>query len=561
MRSSSACSGSSAWLGQTWNPRQPRLTAQITWARSAATRASEVVPFGVVTTVVVSHSGADSAPASGRTSCRWRRRGTAAAAPAAAHGRQQRPRDGLVVADQVELGLAPLGKNLARWLISTSWPSTSTFGVVVPLGGRAAIGSTVESQVRRQRRRGLGERDGRKRRRRRRSVAAARGARRSSAEDRDRAVRQLVGDRLDGGAEPGGRREPAPPPPPTRRRTSPGHPSGARPARHRRGRPIASHPSTPAAVRAATWPSPRCSRRRVHAHHTPGAGTIRPRAGGVGGMQRPAGQRASRRGGSGQLHGAGIDARRASWEHRLHGGVGCAAWPPSGVACSHADGRHRPTRAGLNPWKRPARRRARRDRASGAAGEVPPPPSAQPGGLKGVGDLRGEVRDGVDGSTCCHNRRAGMVAASMGAACAPAGGGAGVRRRDPGPIRPRRRGRRHPRDRHRRGDARRRRGARLGLEAGGRSVRRGRRRGRAGRPPRVPGLTVAGHGTAVRSIRAGGGRKLLVLLGRIHAYEGHDPSRGRPRRADRRGGGCAPSSCSPTPRAGCARACASARPC
>ena len=36
---------------------QPRLTAQMTWARSAATSASEVVPFGVLTTAVCSHSG------------------------------------------------------------------------------------------------------------------------------------------------------------------------------------------------------------------------------------------------------------------------------------------------------------------------------------------------------------------------------------------------------------------------------------------------------------------------------------------------------------------------
>ena len=35
MRSSSAWSGSAARLGQTWKPRQPRLTAQTTWARSA----------------------------------------------------------------------------------------------------------------------------------------------------------------------------------------------------------------------------------------------------------------------------------------------------------------------------------------------------------------------------------------------------------------------------------------------------------------------------------------------------------------------------------------------
>jgi purine-nucleoside phosphorylase len=37
------------------------------------------------------------------------------------------------------------------------------------------------------------------------------------------------------------------------------------------------------------------------------------------------------------------------------------------------------------------------------------------------------------------------------------------------------------------------------------------------------GSTVAGHTAAVRSI-AGGGRRLLVYLGRTHAYEGHGPA-------------------------------------
>ena len=46
-------------FGHTWNPRQPRFTPHSRWARSAATRASLVVPFGVDTTVVVSQSGAD----------------------------------------------------------------------------------------------------------------------------------------------------------------------------------------------------------------------------------------------------------------------------------------------------------------------------------------------------------------------------------------------------------------------------------------------------------------------------------------------------------------------
>ena len=50
--------GSSARYGQRWRPRQPRLTAHSTWAVSATTRAFEVVPLGVLTTVVWSQSGA-----------------------------------------------------------------------------------------------------------------------------------------------------------------------------------------------------------------------------------------------------------------------------------------------------------------------------------------------------------------------------------------------------------------------------------------------------------------------------------------------------------------------
>ena len=57
MRSSSACSASAALLGQTWKPRQPMFTAHRMWARSAATSAREVVPLGVETIVVSSHSG------------------------------------------------------------------------------------------------------------------------------------------------------------------------------------------------------------------------------------------------------------------------------------------------------------------------------------------------------------------------------------------------------------------------------------------------------------------------------------------------------------------------
>ena len=58
MRSSSACSVSSTRNGQRWKPRQPRLTAQTTWAMSAMTSALEVVPFGVDTSTVSSQSGA-----------------------------------------------------------------------------------------------------------------------------------------------------------------------------------------------------------------------------------------------------------------------------------------------------------------------------------------------------------------------------------------------------------------------------------------------------------------------------------------------------------------------
>src|SRR5690606_29010027 len=41
--------------------------------------------------------------------------------------------------------------------------------------------------------------------------------------------------------------------------------------------------------------------------------------------------------------------------------------------------------------------------------------------------------------------------------------------------------------------------------------------------PGFPAATVAGHTAALRSIRAGE-RHLLAFLGRVHAYEGHDPS-------------------------------------
>jgi len=41
--------------------------------------------------------------------------------------------------------------------------------------------------------------------------------------------------------------------------------------------------------------------------------------------------------------------------------------------------------------------------------------------------------------------------------------------------------------------------------------------------PGFPPATVAGHTGAVRSVLAEGGRRVLVFLGRVHAYEGHDP--------------------------------------
>jgi purine-nucleoside phosphorylase len=41
--------------------------------------------------------------------------------------------------------------------------------------------------------------------------------------------------------------------------------------------------------------------------------------------------------------------------------------------------------------------------------------------------------------------------------------------------------------------------------------------------PGFPASTVVGHTAAVRSIRAGD-RHVLAYLGRVHAYEGHDPS-------------------------------------
>ncbi len=42
--------------------------------------------------------------------------------------------------------------------------------------------------------------------------------------------------------------------------------------------------------------------------------------------------------------------------------------------------------------------------------------------------------------------------------------------------------------------------------------------------PGFPTVAVAGHAGVVRSVEAPGGRRLLVLLGRVHAYEGHELS-------------------------------------
>lgn len=42
--------------------------------------------------------------------------------------------------------------------------------------------------------------------------------------------------------------------------------------------------------------------------------------------------------------------------------------------------------------------------------------------------------------------------------------------------------------------------------------------------PGFPAVGVAGHKGVLRSIRAEGGRRILALMGRVHAYEGHDLS-------------------------------------
>ena len=40
--------------------------------------------------------------------------------------------------------------------------------------------------------------------------------------------------------------------------------------------------------------------------------------------------------------------------------------------------------------------------------------------------------------------------------------------------------------------------------------------------PGFPAVGVAGHGTTLRSIDSGTGRRVLALMGRVHAYEGHE---------------------------------------
>ncbi len=42
--------------------------------------------------------------------------------------------------------------------------------------------------------------------------------------------------------------------------------------------------------------------------------------------------------------------------------------------------------------------------------------------------------------------------------------------------------------------------------------------------PGFPDVSVAGHSGVLRSIEAAGGRRILALLGRVHAYEGHELS-------------------------------------
>ena len=45
-----------------------------------------------------------------------------------------------------------------------------------------------------------------------------------------------------------------------------------------------------------------------------------------------------------------------------------------------------------------------------------------------------------------------------------------------------------------------------------------------GELPGFPSVGVAGHAGVLRSVEAAGGKRILALLGRVHAYEGHDLS-------------------------------------
>ena len=78
--------------------------------------------------------------------------------------------------------------------------------------------------------------------------------------------------------------------------------------------------------------------------------------------------------------------------------------------------------------------------------------------------------------------------------------------------------------------------------------------------PGFPAVGVAGHAGLLRSVEADGGRRILALLGRVHAYEGHDLSVvvHAVRAAVR--AGAAPSS-SPTRRAGSGPGCTWASRC
>ena len=74
-------------------PEAAQVTAHSTWARSAVTRACDVVPLGVETIVVSSQSGAESGTRFWKNDDRSRRWGSAGAGRAVAHGaHERRPR-------------------------------------------------------------------------------------------------------------------------------------------------------------------------------------------------------------------------------------------------------------------------------------------------------------------------------------------------------------------------------------------------------------------------------------------------------------------------------------